>query len=285
MANLGIGLDETEGLFEPGIARAPGPYLKRIWDLRHFMMTEARGKLASGHSELVLGRGWLVLEPLLYISVYFVLFGLALRTGRDLQNIDFLSYLVVGKITFQFLNRGILSGAGALRGSPKGALDFPRATLPLGHALRSALAYRVEIVVMFVMVMLRGTNPIPQWLLAVPVFLLMFAFVLGSSLCLSPMIRRFPDIHPALGHVMRLAFYSSGIIFPVEVILLDADNGLFWLRLYTLVNPFFAFVKVQQAISFGYEPVPLEYAVGSVVVWSIATLVFGFFWFVKREST
>ena len=283
MANLRLSLDETEGLFEPGSARAPGPYLKRLWDLRHFMMTEARGKLASGHSELVLGRGWLVLEPLLYVSVYFVLFGLALRTGRDLKNIDFLSYLVVGKITFQFLNRGILSGAGALRGSPIGTLDFPQATLPLGHMLRGALAYRVEIVVMFAMVMLRGSTPLLQWLLAIPLFFLMFAFALGWSLCLAPAIRRFPDIHPALTHVMRLAFYSSGIIFPVEVILLDADNGLFWLRLYTFANPLFAFVKAQQALTFGYEPVPLEYALGSIAVWSVATLVFGFFWFVKRE--
>ena len=119
---------------------------------------------------LYLGGGWLVLEPLLYVSVYFVLFGLALRTGRDLKNIDFLSYLVVGKITFQFLNRGILSGAGALRGSPNGTLDFPQATLPLGHMLRGALAYRVEIVVMFAMVMLRGSTPLLQWLLAIPLF-------------------------------------------------------------------------------------------------------------------
>ena len=284
MANLGLGVNETEGLFEPGIARAPGPYLKRMWDLRHFMMTEARGKLASGHSELLLGRGWLVLEPLLYVSVYFVLFGLALRTGRDLENIDFLSYLVVGKITFQFLSRGVLNSAGALSGSPKGALDFPRATLPLGYVLRSALAYRVEVFVMFAMVMLRGATPIAHWLFAVPLFLLMFAFAFGSGLCLSPVIRRFPDIHPAMSHVMRLAFYSSGIIFPVEVILLDADNGLSWLRLYTLVNPFFAFVKVQQAIAFDYEPVPLEYALLSVVTWSIGTLVFGFLWFVRDES-
>ena len=285
MANLGLGANETEGLFEPGIARAPRQYLKRMWELRHFMMAEARGKLASGHSELALGRGWLVLEPLLYVSVYFVLFGLALRTGRDLENIDFLSYLVVGKITFQFLNRGLLSSAGALRGSKKGSLDFPQATLPLGHALRGALAYRVEIVVMFAMVMLRGSTPILQWLFTIPLFFLMFAFALGSGLCLAPIVRRFPDIHPALTHLMRLAFYSSGIIFPVEVILLDAENGLFWLRLYTLANPLFAFVKTQQALAFGYEPVPLEYALGSIVVWSLTTLVFGFFWFVKSEST
>jgi teichoic acid transport system permease protein len=284
MADITLSPGETEGLFEPGTARAPREYLKRLWDLRHFMKAEARGKLASGHSELALGRGWLVLEPILYISVYFVLFGLALRTGRDLENIDFLSYLVVGKITFQFLNRGILSGSGALRGKRKGSLDSPQATLPLGHALRGALAYRVEIVVMFAMVMLRGWTPSLLWLFVIPLFLLMFAFALGTGLCLAPLIRRFPDIHPALTHVMRLAFYSSGIIFPVEVILLDTDNGLFWLRIYTFANPLFAFVKAQQALTFGYEPVPLEYVLASIAVWSFATLVFGFFWFVKQES-
>lgn len=43
------------------------------------------------------------------------------------------------------------------------------------------------------------------------------------------------------------------------------------------------FAGVAVAIAVAVEPVPLEYALGSIAVWSVATLVFGFFWFVKRE--
>jgi len=269
-------------LFDPSAIQEPRRYIARLWWLRHYIFAEASGRVRASHSELALGRVWLFLEPVLYVSVYFVLFGVFLDTGRGLSSTDFLSYLVVGRLSFQVIRRGVIGGSGSLLRKRAVPTNFPRAVIPLSHLARSVLTYRYEAIVMLVLVAVRGTRPTISWLWVPPLALLMVSFMTGATLILARIVNRFPDLHATTNHLMRLVFYSSGALFPIEIYLAEQFDGPAT-TIYTMVNPIFAFVKLHQRVVLGYDAVRIEYLLASTGIWSLVLLVGGFLWFVNGE--
>lgn len=275
---------ELDGLRPPRLAMAPSVYAARTWRLRHYIKAEARSRVASSHSDLAFGRFWLVLEPALYVSVYYVLFGLALKTGRDLDAIDYLSYLVVGKVSFQFVRRGVLSCAGSTKTAELGDPEVPAVVKPLSRIVRGVMVYRFEITVAIIVCLTRGASVRLAWLLLLPLTALSVLSSLGLGLWLGRGIMRVPDVKNTLPHFMRLAFYSSGVIFPVEIYIRETENGEFLLDLYTLLNPFFAMVKLHQGAILGYDQYPVQMAVMATVLWSFLFVMLGIRSIIRAEA-
>ena len=62
-------------------------YLKRLWAHRHFMVRVPLEDLRAQNSHTFLGSIWLVLNPLLQVGVYFLVFGLILPIDLSLIHI------------------------------------------------------------------------------------------------------------------------------------------------------------------------------------------------------
>ena len=71
-----------------------GRYVRQLWERRHFIRAEARGRVIGSSRGMVLGLGWLVLRPLLDGAAYFLVFGLLLGTGSNIDN--FVGFLLIG---------------------------------------------------------------------------------------------------------------------------------------------------------------------------------------------
>ena len=57
-------------------------YLSETWHYRHFIYEHAKFKASVDNDDMFLGRLWNLLEPLLRIAMYGLMFGLILRTSR-----------------------------------------------------------------------------------------------------------------------------------------------------------------------------------------------------------
>ena len=75
-----------------------------------------------------LGQVWQVLTPLLNAAVFYLIFGLLVRTGRGVTN--YVAFLVVGVFVFTYTQRAVLSGSRSIAANLGlvRALHFPRAT-------------------------------------------------------------------------------------------------------------------------------------------------------------
>ena len=276
--------NSRDHLFEPGTTAPLLTYAKRLWDMRHYARAEARGKLEAGHTENLLGRLWLFIEPTLFIGVYFILFGVLLKADRGLDDADFLTYLAVGKLSYGFMRRGIQGAAGSL-GSNVGLAaptNMPRAVYPVTMMLKSELAYRYEIVVMLVFAFGRGSEPRLSWLLVIPLGAFAFVFVFGAGLVLVRLVSNFADLRSALPSVMMLGLYASGVIFPVEQYIIGRDNDTLLLRIMA-VNPFYSFVKLNQWAVMGYKAPEMGWIIASTVLWTVLLSIGGFAWFIRAE--
>lgn len=267
-------------LFPPGIDDRLGPYLRRLWQARHFMWADARASLLATHANLRLGRAWLVLEPLLSVSVYFVLFSLALRGNRALAT-DHLSYLVVGRTSYSTFSQSVMLAASSIRKNSALPLDLPRAALPVGRLLNSMMRYPYELVATIAVLFFRGFTPSITWLLAPVLSLMGYVLSLGIGLTAARIAAKTPDTRSVLATALRFGFYGAGTILPIEVYIRTYNPEA--LTIYTWANPTFGLVKLHQWAFLGYEGTDLRIALTSVILWTLITVPIAVVWFVRGE--
>ncbi len=257
---------------------ALGSYLRQLLERRDFAWSLPLAELRSRNVTTLLGGLWLVLNPLLLLLVYYLLFSVILDISRGVDN--FAAFLAVGIFTFHFSQRTIVAGASVVRRN-QGLLRtiyFPRALLVLSVVLENLLAHLPATGVMLVFATLTGDTPRAAWLLLVPLLGLQCLFNLGASFWAARLGDEFPDFANALPFAFRLLFYGSGVLYSVEAFVSDPAT----LRYFEL-NPFYCMVALARSIVLDDPASPTLLPVFSG--WSVLLLFTGFVAFRRGEAT
>lgn len=258
-----------------GGTRSAGDYLRALWSRRQFAIAIAVGEVRSQHMNTALGNLWLVLNPLLQMGVYYLVFGVILDTDRGVDN--FLAFLAVGVFLFHYTQRSIMAGAKSLlknQGLIR-SIQFPRAVLPLATVLAHGLSFLPAAAVMIVIALVTGESPHWTWLLLVALFAVQTVFNIGMSFIMARLTDRFPDMQNVLPFVFRLLFYMSGVLFLATRFV--QPETLVWFQL----NPIYAMISTGRGIILdGTLEGVLWLSAGS---WAVAALVVGFFVFRSGE--
>ena len=247
--------------------------------MRRYAWELGSSSLRASNSGTSAGALWLFLEPVFSITVYWLVFGVLLDVSRGVDN--FLAFLVAGQITFGLSQRALLGASAALtlQAPMLRALSFPRTVLPLSAVFKSLAAYRTELVVMAVVLTMIGETPRFAWLFILPIAVLQATTSLGIGMGLARLVHRFGDVQRLLTHLMRLAFYASGVFFPLGAF---TDSELV-LRGATL-NPFYNQVELARWALIDTKPNTPTLTVVMAVLWMIAGLVGGAVFFVRGED-
>lgn len=72
--------------------------------------------MKSEYANHYLGLFWNIIQPVMQLMIYFVVFGLGLRGGGDrlIDGVPFLLYLVTGVFSWLFISQGINAGSSAI---------------------------------------------------------------------------------------------------------------------------------------------------------------------------
>lgn len=255
-----------------------GPYLRQLWLRREFILTVPLGELRAQHMNTALGSLWHLLNPLINVGVYYLIFGVVLGARDSADN--YVGFLVVGLFTFHFVQKATMSGARIIVANLPllQNLSFPRASLPMAGMLGEMLAQIPAVAVMLLLVAVTGESWAWQWLLVVPSFLLLAAFNLGLAFITGRLTFHFRDIQELLPYLLRIWFYLSGVFFGIEKI--PADPPIF--RQLFRANPAQAFIEFHRGLLLdgSVDTGALSLMVG----WALVLLVAGFFFFRQYEA-
>jgi teichoic acid transport system permease protein len=255
-------------------------YLRSLWARREFALAIPSAELHAQHRNTMLGGLWHLLNPILQIGIYYLVFGKILDVNRGVDNL--IGFLAVGVFIFHFttksLNAGarsITSNAGLLR-----AISFPRAILPLAAVLSEFAAFGYAIVTMLIAVLLTGEPLSWTWLVLVPVIVLQTMFNIGIAFFVARLSYHFRDVQQVLRFIIRLWFYGSAVIYPATR-LTEKRPDLEWVL---TANPLFAFMDLARTallkpMAWGAPDLWL-----SASAWAVGSLVLGFLYFRAREN-
>jgi teichoic acid transport system permease protein len=214
-------------------------YLRQVWERREFALSSAIGDLRAQHMDTTLGNVWHLLNPILMIAIYYLVFGVILDISRGLDN--FIGFLTIGIMAYQWSQKSITQGSRTIIGNEGliRSLQFPRALLPVAAILKETLAFLPGVVLMVAVMLITAEPVTPAWAIVVPAFALHVTFNLGVALVLARVADRFRDTVNLLPFVFRLGFYGSGVIFAVDTRFSDVFEHA-WVVWVFIANPFYA---------------------------------------------
>ncbi|MDX1620032.1 MAG: ABC transporter permease [Nitriliruptorales bacterium] len=289
--------DSTDGLIRLGGLPSIPDYLRSVWERREFALNMAAGELRSQNFDTVLGNLWHLLNPLMLVAVYFLMFGIILNLSRGTPN--FIGFLAVGIFTYTFLQKSTLSGASSIVNNLGliRSLQFPRALLPVSAVFKEMLAYGTTLIVMLLVVVVTeiracGGSEAPEvcatftlpisagWLMFVPIFGLMLLFGMGAAFVTARMTDHVRDTTNFLPYLFRIMFYVSGVLYPVDRFVKEP-----WMKDVFNANPFYVYVTlVRHYLMPTYSASDLTEIWIAGALWAPALFTFGLLYFRAREN-
>lgn len=252
---------------------------RSIFLFRPLLGTLISRELKARYRGSALGFVWSLLNPLLLLAVYAVVFGLVLTPPRGEDVKPYAVFLVSGLFPWIWFSSSLLEGAASISqnsGLVRKAV-FPAELLPMvsvgSHLVHLLLALPI------VVVALVGGRwlgyPVGGWgALAVPlVIALQLPFVAGLALGLSALTVHFKDVRDILANLLTLGFFATPIIYPLSAVPIPA------IRTLILANPMTPFaLAYQEALFAGRFPEPLlwlQMFTVAAVSWALGTWLFG----------
>ncbi|WP_223881029.1 ABC transporter permease [Nesterenkonia ebinurensis] len=267
-------------------------YLRDIWRFRHFLQYDAHARTSSQNNLDSMGRVWMVINPLLQAAVYFFIFGYILETHRDVVN--FIGYLIIGVLTFRFIQGAVTSGSNSIAGNQNvvQSFNFPRACLPISATVRELFATVPTFVVMALLVYFIGDYQVGdmeraditldwKWLMFFPAIFLALLVMTGLGLILARIVAHFNDMKHIIAIGVRLWFYASAVIFSVDRF---ADRGHDWIITVMHFNPAFCVLDIiRDAWLYDGLGDPFRWLV--LGGWAVGALTIGMVIFWRGEET
>ncbi len=205
-----------------------------------------RRELRQKYQGSALGVAWYVVNPLVLMGAYYLMFGVVFDVASEN---DYPLFLMVGLVVWMFFSQSLLGAAPSLldQGSLIRKARFPRETIPAAVVSVQMVTFcAVLALVGAVTLAYRGTVS-PALLLLPLVLAAVYAFTLGLALMVSVLHAYFRDVAPILGAALLPWFFLSPIFFRPDRIT-EKPAARFVLE---WVNPVAPFIEGVRAILYG----------------------------------
>jgi lipopolysaccharide transport system permease protein len=245
--------------------------LKAYQDLFYFLVWRDIKVL---YAQTVLGFSWAILNPLVQIIIFSIIFGKVAKIPTD--GIPYVLFSTVAIIPWTYMSESMMTSSQSLVAGQNllGKVYFPRLIFPLTSVLAKLVDFSISL--MLVMAVMIYYQVSPTWnLVYLPLLVLLMMIVpSGVGLWLSALAIRYRDVKFAMPFIIRMLIYSAPILYSASAI---PDQYRF---LYSL-NPIVAVVEGFRACLLGL-PMPWEFILpGSLV--AVLVLMFGAVYFRRME--
>lgn len=189
--------------------------LKRYRDLFYFLVWR---DIKVMYAQTILGFSWAILQPLIQIVIFTVVFGKVAKVSTE--GIPYVLFSTVAIIPWTYMSQSMAQSSQSLVSQQNllGKIYFPRLIFPLTSVLAKLVDFGISILVLLGVSI--HYRVLPTWnLLFLPLFLfLMMSIPAGVGMWLSALAIRFRDIKHAMPFVVRMLIYSAPIVYSASSI-------------------------------------------------------------------
>ncbi|WP_262316081.1 ABC transporter permease [Lacticaseibacillus parakribbianus] len=163
----------------------------------------------------ILGNIWQILDPLINIAIYWLVFGMILYGNKPMDGYAYIAWLLPGYIAWQFMRSEVLGASRSMvkRVSMVSKMQFPVSTIPSMTLANQLINYWWMLAISMVIMFLYGVRPSLYWIQFIYYFICMIAFLYAMGLVTSTITVVVRDFHTLLNSMMQLMFWISGTVF------------------------------------------------------------------------
>lgn len=205
-------------------------HLGRLAEYGDLLRTLSAHRISVRYRQTLLGVGWAVLQPLLMMVIFAIVFSRLARIPSEGAPYPLFAYVAL--LPWTFFATAVSNATGSLVNNTEliTKVYFPREILPVTYIVAALFDFCLGLVALGALMAWFQAPVTPAVLYLVPVVALLTAFALAVSLLLSAAQVRRRDIGVALPLLVQVWMFASPVIYPLSVVP-DA-----WRSIY-LLNP------------------------------------------------
>ncbi len=239
---------------------------KEHYENRKFAWKIAKDNMRQQTLRTSLGIGWVFVRDIVYFTV-FILFRLLMSGGGEVEGMNFILYLMLGMIPWNFMNECINGGVLAIKGKKNiiSSIKFPIVILPTIEVMAIFMKRLFTLVVLFFVVGVFGDLRDVNIIMFLYYFLCMFMFMVIWNLIFSSIVAISNDFEQLYKAVASVLIYTMPIIWSFERL----GSHVFLIRLFKL-NPFVYIIEGFRDACFSGTLPDLQY---SLYFWGLSFIL------------
>ena len=186
--------------------------------------TQARMALKADSAQYFLGYIWWLLEPLMFVGVFYLVFDIFLGS----QSGDFLTFLICGQLTFVWFSKSVTHAADSIVAAAGliGKINVPKTLFPLSVIQEGVYKQSTIFALLLVIVIARGYPPTVNWVYLVPLIGLQYLMIVTCGFISAILVCYRKDFALVISLVMILLMFCSGVFWNVRELVTEQMSDL-----------------------------------------------------------
>jgi lipopolysaccharide transport system permease protein len=209
--------------------RWPSVDLRELWTYRGLFFFLVWRDVKARYSQTVLGAGWAVLQPLLSMGVFTVVFGRLARMPSE--GVPYAIFSLAALVPWTYFASALTASSASLvvNRALVTKVYFPRLVIPSAPIFAALVDFGIAFAMLLLVMLGFGIVPRPAALIAVPLAVLVAAMTaLGVGAWLAALHIQYRDVHHLTPFLVQVWLFASPIVYPTSLVPVS-------------VQPFFAF--------------------------------------------
>jgi lipopolysaccharide transport system permease protein len=250
--------------------------LAEVWRYRELLYFLTWRDVKVRYRHTVLGAAWALLQPLVTMGIFTVVFGRLAALPSDGQ--PYALFTLAALVPWIYFSTAMGSGANSLVGSEHliSKVFFPRLLIPAAAVITPLVDCAISLSLLLVVLVATGRTPGPALLLLPGFMLLAVGAALAAALWCSALNVAYRDVRYVLPFFLQAAMFATPVAYGASLVPEP------WRVVYGL-NPMASVVEGFRWVLLGTAPPGPMVAVSAAVV--AVTMAAGFRYFRRMEAT
>src|SRR5438270_13610067 len=182
--------------------------LRGRWRFRELVFFLALRDITVRYKQTALGIAWVLLQPLLAMGIFSIVFG---ARGLTTNGVPYPLFVVSGLVPWFYFSNATSGASGSVVGNTQliSKVYFPRLAIPLAAVLANLVDLGIGLLLMLVLLIIFGVG-FGWHLLALPVLVALIVLTaLGVSVWLSALDVQYRDVRYAVPFLVQVSLFAT----------------------------------------------------------------------------
>jgi lipopolysaccharide transport system permease protein len=193
--------------------------LGELWKYRALFVFLVWRDVKARYSQTVLGAGWAVLQPLLSMVVFTVIFGRFARIPSD--GVPYAAFSFAALVPWTYFSTALTGASSSLVANPSliTKVYFPRLVIPAAPVLAAVVDFVISFVLLLLILAAFRIVPGAETVLVLPVLLgIMMTTAVGVGCWLAALTIQYRDFRHVTPFLLQVWMYASPIVYPLSLV-------------------------------------------------------------------
>jgi lipopolysaccharide transport system permease protein len=192
--------------------------LARLPQFTDLLYTLTLHRVRVRYKQSVLGLVWAILQPLLLMVVFTIIFGFTTKMPSD--GLPYAVFVYAAVLPWTFLSTAIGNGTGSLVSHAQmiTKVAFPRELLPISYVGAALADFLIASTLLAALMVYYRVPLTPYAAMVVPIVLLLATFATAASLILAAIQVHYRDVGVALPLLLQVWMFATPVVYPLGTV-------------------------------------------------------------------